>query len=99
MLQSGIIRPSTSPFSSLVLLVKKKDGTYRFCVDFRQLNAITVQAKYLVPVIEELLDELTNASWFSCLDLKAGYHQIRLKAGEEFKMAFQTHSGPYWSPG
>ena len=78
-----------------MLLVKKKDGTFRFCVDFRQLNAITAKAKYPVPIIEELLDELTHASWFSYLDLTAGYHQIRLKTGKEFKMAFQTHSGHY----
>ena len=66
-----------------------------FCVDFRQLNTIIVKAKYPVPVIEELLDELTHAPWFSCLDLTAGYHQIRLKSGEEFKTAFQTHTGHY----
>lgn len=95
MLRSGIVQPSHSPFSSSVLLVKKKDGTYRFCVDFRHLNAITVKSKYPVPVIEELLDELHGASWFSCLDLMAGYHQIRLKPGEEPKTAFQTHSGQY----
>lgn len=56
---------------------------------------MTAKTKYPVPVIEELLDELTNASWFSCLDLAAGYHQIRLKSGEEFKTAFQTHTGQY----
>ena len=77
MLKSGIIQPSNSSFSSSVLLVKKKDGSFRFCVDFRHLNAITAKAKYPVPVIE-LLDELTHASWFTCLDLTAGYHQIRL---------------------
>ena len=76
MLQSGTIQHSHSPFSSSVLLVKKKDGTFRFCVDFRQLNALTIKAKYPVPVIEELLDDLTHASWFSCLDLTARYHQI-----------------------
>ena len=95
MLNSGIVQPSQSPFSSSVLLVKKKDGTYRFCVDFRHLNAITVKAKCPVPVIEELLDELHGASWFSTLDLTAGYHQIRLKPGEEHKTTFQTHTGQY----
>ena len=93
MLNSGLIQPSSSPFSSEVLLVKKKDGSFRFCVDFCQLNAITAKCKYPASVIEELLDELQGASWFSSLDLTAGYHQIRLRPGEEPKMAFQTHSG------
>lgn len=95
MLDSGVIQHSNSPFSSSVLLVKKKDGTFRFYVDFRHLNAITTKTKYPVLIIEELLGELHGASWFSCLDLTAGYHQIRLAAGEEPKMAFQTHSGHY----
>ncbi|XP_066333203.1 uncharacterized protein [Miscanthus floridulus] len=95
MLRVGIIQPSNSQFSSPVLLVKKKDGSFRFCVDFRHLNAVTVKAKYPVPVIKELLDELTHASWFTCLDLTAGYHQIRLQPSEEPKTAFQTHSGQY----
>lgn len=95
MLSSGIIQHNQSPFSSSVLLVKKKDGTFWFCVDFRQLNAITVKKRYPVPVIEELLDELDGASWLSSLDLAAGYHQIRLKLGEEVKTAFQTHTGHY----
>jgi hypothetical protein len=95
MLQSGLIQPSNSPFSSTVLLVKKKDGSFRFCVDFRQLNAITAKSKYPIPVIEELLYELQGASWFSSLDLIADYHQTHLRQGEEPKTAFQTHSGQY----
>jgi hypothetical protein len=76
-------------------LVRKKDNTWRFCVDYRHLNAITVKGKYHVPIIDELLDELAHASWFTCLDLRAGFHQIRLKPGEEFKTAFQTHCGQF----
>ncbi|WVZ73357.1 hypothetical protein U9M48_021672 [Paspalum notatum var. saurae] len=95
MLNSGVIQPSSSAFCSPVLLVKKKDRTWRFCVDYRHLNTLTVKTQYPVPVIDELLDELGQASWFSSLDLRAGYHQVFLKAGEEFKTAFQTHSGHY----
>ena len=95
MLQNGIIQKSNSPFSSSVFLVKKKDNTWRFCVDYRHLNAITIKCKYPVPIIDEFLDELSQASWFSSLDLRAGFHQIRLKPGEEFKTAFQTHCGQF----
>ena len=81
MLQKGLMQPSSSSFSSPILLVKKKDGSYRFCVDFRHLNALTMKSKFPVPVFDQLMDELASASWFSNFDLWAGFHQILLKPG------------------
>jgi hypothetical protein len=95
MLAQGVIQKSQSPFSSPVLFVKKKDRTWRFYVDYRYLNAIIVKGKYPVPVFDQLMDKLTHAKWFSKLDLKADYHQIRLRPGEEAKTAFQTHLGQF----
>lgn len=95
MLSQGLIQCSSSAFASPVLLVKKKDGSYRFCVDFRHLNAMTQKSKFPVPVFDQLMDELHDARWFSTLDLRAGFHQILLRAGEEHKTMFQTHLGQY----
>ncbi len=95
LLLKGFIEPSTSPYGAPVLFVTKKDGSLRMCCDWRKLNAQTVKARYPLPNVNQLLDRLHGAKWFTSLDLQSGYHQIRIKEEDVPKTAFTTPFGHY----
>jgi len=93
MQSKGIIQLSSNPFALLVVLVGKKDGLWRLCVDYRELNRQIVKDKFTSPVIEELLDELAGCAVYSKVDLKSGYHQVRMNKQDIVKTTFNTHFG------
>ncbi|GJZ46917.1 putative reverse transcriptase domain-containing protein [Tanacetum coccineum] len=91
----GFIRPSSSPWGAPVLFVKNKDGSFRMCIDYRELNKLTVKNRYPLPKIDDLFDQLQGSSVYSKIDLRSGYHQLRVRDEDIPKMAFRTRYGHY----
>ena len=95
LLDKGFIRPSSSPWGAPVLFVKKKDGTFRMCIDYRELNKVTIKNRYPLPRIDDLFDQLQGSSYYSKIDLRSGYHQMRVREEDIPKTAFRTRYGHY----
>jgi hypothetical protein len=94
-LKKGYIGPSVSPWGTSVLFVKKKHGTLRLCIDFKQLNKVTIKNKYHLPRIEDIFDQLKGVRMFSKIDLRSDYHQVRIKEEDISKTTFKTGYGHY----
>ena len=94
-LQRDVIQPSSSLWASGIVIVSKKDGTKRFCVDYRKLNDVTVKDSYPIPRIDDSLEQLSGAQWFSCLDLNAGYWQVEVDEADREKTAFTSGTAVY----
>ncbi|XP_057730789.1 uncharacterized protein LOC130946125 [Arachis stenosperma] len=95
LLDAGFIRPSKAPYGAPVLFQKKHDGSLRLCIDYRALNKVTIKNKYPIPLIADLFDQLGRAKWFSKLDLRSGYHRVRIADGDEPKTTCVTRYGSY----
>ena len=95
LVSKGFVRPSTFPWGALVLFVKKKDGSLRLCIDYRQLNKVTILNQYLLPRIDDLFDQLQGARVFSKIDMRSGYHQLKIQSKDVPKIAFKTRYGYY----
>ncbi|KAD6796220.1 hypothetical protein E3N88_07116 [Mikania micrantha] len=95
LLDKGFIRPSFSPWGAPVLFVKKKDGTFRMCIDYWELNKVTIKNRYPLPRIDDLFDQLQGSSYYSKIDLRSGYHQLRVQEEDIPKTAFRTRYGHY----
>ena len=95
LLDKAFIRPNSTPWGATVLFVKKKDGSMRMCIDYRELNKVTIKNKYPLPRIDDLFDQLQGASCFSKIDLRSGYHQLNVKKEDVAKTAFRTCYGHY----
>ncbi|GJT93032.1 putative reverse transcriptase domain-containing protein [Tanacetum coccineum] len=95
LVDQGFIRPNTSPWGAPVLFVKKKDGSFRMCIDYRELNKLTIKNHYPLPRIDDLFDQLQGSSVYSKIDLRSGYHQLRVKDKDIPKTAFRTRYGHY----
>jgi hypothetical protein len=95
LLDVSVICPNTIPYSSMVVMVLKKKGTWRMCPDFRTLNKLTIKEKFPIPVIDDLLDELSGAQYFTKIDLHFGYHEIHMKEEDITKTSFRTHEVHY----